>query len=114
MTGEFGRIKATMSDITTTPARDFHFTQCVLAALVDGDVRSRICFGCGDGRKKTSSATTDDGDMFLGVCGVERRDRHSDLKALANGDVADNTRMLVVDGERSCVTHRTVSHKKTL
>ena len=64
--------------------------------------------------KKPAGAATDDGDMFLGVCGVERRGRHSELKALANGDVADNTRMLVVDGERSCVWHRTVSHEGAL
>ena len=54
MSGELGGIEATVGDITAAPARDFHFTQRVLAALVEGDVRSRICFGCGDGRKKTS------------------------------------------------------------
>ena len=72
MSGELGGIEATVGDITAAPARDFHFTQRVLATLVEGDDRSRICFGCRDRRKKTAGAATDDGDMFLRVCGVER------------------------------------------
>jgi hypothetical protein len=41
--------------------------------------------------------------VFLKVCGVGRRGRHSELKALANGDVTDNPRMRGVEGAQVCM-----------
>ena len=72
----------------------------MLTALVERNTRSGICFGGGDCSKETAGAAANDGDVFLKVCGVGRRGRHSELKALANGDVADNTRMSGVEVAR--------------